>query len=163
ILGATNALNGDKILPVEKTRLTEEQSIQARVSYQMSGGLASLQVKFSEEEGMLSEQVRTLFFIIGLILVSGISDSWGFFHTAKMWRSEAPILSGLGKSALGFSIGIGSYWLAAKYLTEFGVLSPETQTLIWFGTTIMGVAFISGKFLQWHALDQIIAVVVLLG
>jgi predicted RNA methylase len=49
ILGATNALNGDKILPVEETRLTEGRIIQARVSYQMSGGLASLQVRLSEE------------------------------------------------------------------------------------------------------------------
>jgi predicted RNA methylase len=49
ILGATNALNGDKILPVEETHVTEGQIIQARVSYQMSGGLASLQVKFPEE------------------------------------------------------------------------------------------------------------------
>jgi len=48
-LGATNALNGDKILPVEEARITEGQIIQARISYQMSGGLASLQVKFSEE------------------------------------------------------------------------------------------------------------------
>jgi hypothetical protein len=56
-----------------------------------------------------------------------------------------------------------SYWLAAKYLNEFGVLSPEAQTLIWFGATIVGVAFISRKFLQWQTIDQIIAVVVLLG
>jgi len=49
ILGATNALNGDKILPVEETRLAEGQIIQTRVSYQMSGGLASLRVTLSEE------------------------------------------------------------------------------------------------------------------
>jgi hypothetical protein len=49
ILGATNTLNGDKILPVEETRLTEGRIIQARVSYQMSGGLASLRVTLSEE------------------------------------------------------------------------------------------------------------------
>jgi predicted RNA methylase len=49
ILGATNALNGDKILAIEEARITEGQVIQARVSYQMSGGLASFQVKFSEE------------------------------------------------------------------------------------------------------------------
>lgn len=112
---------------------------------------------------MLSEQVRPLLFIIGLTLVSGIGDSQGFIHAAKMWRSGALILSDLGKSALGFSVGIGSYWLAAKYLNEFGVLAPETQTLIWFGVTMVGVAFISGKFLQWQPIDQIIAVVVLLG
>jgi hypothetical protein len=112
---------------------------------------------------MLSEQIRSLLIIIGITLVSGLGDSRGFIHAAKMWRSGDLILSELGKSALGFSVGIGSYWIAAKYFTEFGVLSPETQTLIWFGTTIVGVAFISGNFLQWQTIDRIIAVVVLLG
>ncbi|HKX32413.1 MAG TPA: hypothetical protein VJ302_32300 [Blastocatellia bacterium] len=112
---------------------------------------------------MLSGQVKLLSFIIGLTLISGLGDSWGFIHAAKMWRSGTLILSELGKSALGFGIGIGSYWLAAKYLTEFGVLSPETQTLIWFGTTIVGVAFISGQFFQWPALNQAVAVFILLG
>lgn len=45
VLGATNALNGDKVLPIDKIRLTKGQIIQVRVSYQMGGGLASLQVK----------------------------------------------------------------------------------------------------------------------
>jgi hypothetical protein len=49
ILGATHSLNGDKILAVEEARITEGQVIQARVGYQMSGGLASFQIKFSEE------------------------------------------------------------------------------------------------------------------
>jgi len=80
-----------------------------------------------------------------------------------MWRSGDLDLSELGKSALGFSVGIGAYWLAAKYLYEFGVLAPETQTLIWFGATMVGVAFISGKFFQWQTIDQAVAVVVLLG
>jgi hypothetical protein len=112
---------------------------------------------------MLSEQVRSLLLIIGLTLVSGMGDSQGFIHAAKMWRSGALTLSELGQSALGFSIGIGSYWLAAKYLTELGVLSPETQTLIWFGTTIVGVALINGKFLRWQTIDQMVAIIVLLG
>ncbi len=50
ILGATNALNGDKVLPVDETRLTEGQIIHAKVSYQMGGGLASLQVKLSQAD-----------------------------------------------------------------------------------------------------------------
>ena len=58
ILGATNSLNGDKILPVEETRLAEGQIIQARVSYQMSGGLASLRVTLSEEADKHSAQRR---------------------------------------------------------------------------------------------------------
>jgi hypothetical protein len=102
---------------------------------------------------MLYEQIRLPLLIIGVTLVSGIGDSLGFIYAAKMWRSGDLVLSELGKSALGFSVGIGSYWLAAKYLNEFGVLAPETQTLIWFGATIAGVAFISGQFLRWQAID----------
>jgi hypothetical protein len=112
---------------------------------------------------MQYEQIRLPLFIIGITLVSGIGDSLGFIYAAKMWRSGDLVLSELGKSALGFSVGIGSYWLAAKYLNEFGVLAPETQTLIWFGATMVGVALISGQFLRWQAIDQIVAVVVLLG
>lgn len=112
---------------------------------------------------MQYEQMRLPLFIIGITLVSGLGDSLGFIYAGKMWRSGDLVLSELGKLALGFSVGISSYWLAAKYLNEFGVLAPETQTLIWFGATIVGVAFISGQFLQWQAIDQIVAVVVLLG
>ncbi|MDE2179671.1 MAG: hypothetical protein KGJ40_02340 [candidate division NC10 bacterium] len=49
VLGATNALNGDKVLPIDEIRLTNGQIIQVQVSYQMGGGLASLQVKLLQE------------------------------------------------------------------------------------------------------------------
>jgi predicted RNA methylase len=46
-LGATNALNGDKVLPIEETRLSTGQSVRARVRYQMGSGLSSLHVEVS--------------------------------------------------------------------------------------------------------------------
>ena len=45
VLGATNALNGDKVLPIREIHLREGQIVYARVIYQMGGGLASFQVK----------------------------------------------------------------------------------------------------------------------
>ena len=45
VLGATNALNGDKVLAIRETRLTGGQIVQARVNYQMGGGLASLNLR----------------------------------------------------------------------------------------------------------------------
>jgi hypothetical protein len=48
VLGATNALNGDKILPIEEARVAKGRIIRAGVSYQMSGGLDSLQINLSE-------------------------------------------------------------------------------------------------------------------
>jgi hypothetical protein len=111
----------------------------------------------------MPEQLKLLLFIIAITLLSGLGDARGFIHAATMWQHGKLVLSEFGKSALGFAVGISSYWLAVKYLKEFGIFSPEAQTLIWFGVTMLGVALISGKFLRWQTLDQIIGVVVLLG
>jgi hypothetical protein len=112
---------------------------------------------------MRIEQVGFLTLVVGVTLISGICDSRGFVHAAAMWQEGRLVWSELGKSALGFGVGIGTYWLVVKYLGQFGVLSPETQTLVWFGITIVGVAAVSGRFLLWQAVDQAVAVAVLLG
>jgi hypothetical protein len=46
-LGATNALNGHKILPMKQVRVTRGQALEARVSYRMGGGLSSLRMDFA--------------------------------------------------------------------------------------------------------------------
>jgi Met-10+ like-protein len=46
-LGATGALNGDKIVPIAEARVTPGQIIQARVGYRMGGGLGTLRVGLS--------------------------------------------------------------------------------------------------------------------
>lgn len=110
-----------------------------------------------------NEHIRLLLIIIGLTVVSGIGDAFGFVHAARVWQGGQLIWDELGKSALGFSIGISISWLTIKYLQQFGVFAPETQTLIWFGVTIVSIALISGRFFQWQRLDQLVAVGVLFG
>jgi hypothetical protein len=112
---------------------------------------------------MSTEQVKLLVFITGITLISGIGDSQGFIHAAKMWQNGKIVWDEFSKSALGFVVGIGTYWLAVKYLDEFGVFATETQTLIWFGVTIIGVALISRKFFAWEMIDQVVAIFVFLG
>ena len=112
---------------------------------------------------MSAAQIRLLFLIVGITLISGIGDSQGFIHAAKLWQNGRIVWNEFGKSALGFGVGISTYWLAVRYLSEFGVLSPETQTLIWFGVTIIGVALISRKYFVWQTIDQVIALFVFLG
>ena len=41
VLGATNALNGDKVLPTDEILLAEGDVTEARVRYRMGGGLSS--------------------------------------------------------------------------------------------------------------------------
>lgn len=108
-------------------------------------------------------RAESLAMVVGILIISGIGDSLGFIHAAKMWQGEKLVWSELSASLLGFAVGIGTYLLALRYLKEFAVLAPEVQTLIWFGVTIIGVAAISGKLLRWHTTDQIVALCVLLG
>lgn len=112
---------------------------------------------------MSTEKIKLLSLIVSITLISGIADSQGFIHADRMWQNGKIVWAEFSKSALGFIVGISTYWLAVKYLKEFGVFSPETQTLIWFGITIIGVAFISRKFFVWQTTDQVVSVVVFLG
>jgi hypothetical protein len=112
---------------------------------------------------MSAEQMKLLFLIVAITLISGIADSHGFIHAARMWKNGAIVWNELGKSASGFGVGISTYWLAVKHFQELGAFSPEAQALIWFGVTIIGVALISRTFFVWQTIDQVIAVFVFLG
>ena len=45
VLGATNALNGDKVLPIDELLLAEGDVAEARVRYRMGGGLSSFRAE----------------------------------------------------------------------------------------------------------------------
>jgi protein arginine N-methyltransferase 1 len=49
VLGATNAMNGDKVIPIDETRVEQGGAYRAEVSYRMGGGLESLQVRLVRE------------------------------------------------------------------------------------------------------------------
>jgi hypothetical protein len=109
------------------------------------------------------DQLKSLALIIAITLVSGIADAQGFVHASKIWQNGKLIWDQLGKSALGFSTGIASYWLSLRYMRELGVATPEVQTLTWFAVTLIGVALINGKLFKWPLLDQAVALAVLVG
>lgn len=109
------------------------------------------------------EQLGSYAMIIVLTILSGIADAQGFLHAARIWQNGSLIWVELGRSALGFTIGIMLYWLVLRNMNAVGITSPEIQTITWFGVTLIGVALISGSFLKWTLLDQVIAVLVLFG
>src|SRR5690606_40912759 len=95
---------------------------------------------------MMSEQVRLLLVVVGITILSGLGDSQGFIHASKIWVNNKLDWNELGKSAIGFAIGISLYWVALKYMNAAGIVSPEIQTLVWFSVTLLGVALISRNF-----------------
>jgi hypothetical protein len=112
---------------------------------------------------MIGLDVKALMLIVGTALLSGFGDSQGFVHSSSMWQSGRFVARECVKSAAGFAVGIGSYWFCVRYLKQCGVLAPETQTLIWFAVTMLGIALASGEWLRWHRADQAVALVVVLG
>ena len=111
----------------------------------------------------MPEQTNLLILILGITVLSGLGDSQGFLHAAKIWRDGKLIWEELVKSALGFTFGIILYWIAIRFLQQFGIFSAETQTILWFGITLIGIAIFSGKFFRWALIDQIVAIAVLAG
>lgn len=106
---------------------------------------------------------KTALLIVATALLSGLGDSQGFVHSANVWQSGKFVVVECVKSAAGFAVGIGSYWLCIRYLKACGILAPETQTLLWFAATMIGVALASGECLRWRVSDQAVAMAVLLG
>ena len=101
--------------------------------------------------------------IFVLIVLSGFADSLGFVYAAKVWQKDTLSWIDFGKSALGWGLGISLYVVSLKFMARAGITSAEMQTIVWFAMTIIGVVIFSGKFLSWPRLEQLVAVLVLVG
>lgn len=108
-------------------------------------------------------KLGTIFIIIIITLISGLADSQGFIHSSQVWKNDKFIFAEAIQSLLGFVIGTAVFWFAIKYMQHVGVISAEIQTILWFIITIIGVAAVSGKFVQWNIIDQLIAIGVFVG
>jgi len=100
---------------------------------------------------------------VALTLASGLADSYGFVHAARVWNGGRLIPGELGRSSVGFALGITIYWIVIRFLEQLGVHSVAIQTVGWFGATLVGVAVVTGEFREWGTANQIIALGVALG
>jgi hypothetical protein len=112
---------------------------------------------------MLWDQLRLALFIVGLTVLSGFSDAQGALYAAKVWQEGKVVWLELGRSALGFGVGISLYWIALRYMSELGIVAVEVQVIIWFGVMLIGVSLVSGMFFTWPRIDQGVALLVLVG
>ena len=101
--------------------------------------------------------------VLVLIALSGFADSLGFVYAAKTWQAGVLSWPDVGRSALGWILGMTMYVIALKYMARLGVTSAEMQTVVWFAMTIIGVVIFSGRFFSWPRLEQAVAVLVLVG
>jgi hypothetical protein len=108
-------------------------------------------------------QAPALILIIVFTVLSGLGDAAGFIYASKVWHEGRFVWIESLKCIAGFQFGMVMYWFALWKLNEHGVVAVEVQTLFWFVATIVGVALISGRLLQWPVVDQAIAGAVMMG
>lgn len=120
-------------------------------------------MRIGKEERMNTHMLFLAILIIVLTLLSGLADAQGFIHAASAWVNGKIIWQEAFKSLLGFGAGALCYILVINFLKQAGIVSAEIQTLLWFSVAIVGVAVISGKFLHWQLLDQVVGLIVLCG
>ncbi len=106
---------------------------------------------------MGEEQIRLVVLILGFTLAAGVLDALAFTYSAGIWQGGRLVPETAFKSGIAFFLGIAMYWCAIRFLGEAGVVQPEIQTLVWFTVTIVGVTMLSGRFVQWPLVDQVIA------
>lgn len=104
-----------------------------------------------------------IFFAILFTLLSGWCDSQGFIYASKSWHNDHFLLGQAIRSLVTFNLGIISYVIAVRFLDQSGIITPEIQFVGWFVVALVGVAFSSGAFFKWQALDQIVGVGVIVA
>jgi hypothetical protein len=99
----------------------------------------------------------TVAVILLLLLMAGLGDAFGYFHSSRVWSEGQPVWEEIGKALAGFGVAIGCHWYAVRHLNTVVALSPEVQTLALFAVTMLGLALVSRQFFHWHPVDQAVA------
>lgn len=107
--------------------------------------------------------MRSFALIVVFTLLCGTGDALGFVHASRCWQDGRFVWAEALKATAAFQFGVVMYLLALRELSAHGVVATETQTLVWFLATIVGVAALSGQALRWHPIDQLVAALVLVG
>ena len=87
---------------------------------------------------MRTEMLVTLGFVVALSCLSGLADARGFLHASRMWRSDGLVWFELARSAAAFVLGMGIYWISARFMHQLGIAAAESRDVEFRGTSTLG-------------------------
>ena len=111
----------------------------------------------------MPELAKNLIMIAIFTAITAYGDSRGFVYGSAAWKNGTISMIDAVKSLSGFAVGAIGFIMMVKYLNRLNLETPEILTLVWFAATIILVAVASGKFLAWPKLDQLVAVMIIVG
>ena len=102
---------------------------------------------------------------IALMALTGIIDGQAFNQVSKIWQQDGfqSQFLYLAKTMIIFAIGFITYIAATFFLHREGLTNPLSITLIWFISTIISLAIISGNFFDLSAIDKIISITAIIS
>lgn len=112
---------------------------------------------------MALDTALSLAAVLVLCVISGLADAQGFVHASHVWRADGVAWAPLGRSGLGFAVGICSYVCSIRFMNRVGLATADLQYLVWFLVTLIGVAVASGSIRRWSRADLVVCVTVVAG
>ena len=101
--------------------------------------------------------------VLVLTVTSGVMDARGFVYAGRAWPDGNLDWTVVGQSMLAFFAGISLYIGAVRFMQAMGLHAVALQSGIWFVATAIGIAALDGTVTQWTRLQQLVAVVVMVG
>ena len=105
----------------------------------------------------------TTLIIIILAIIGGFAESQGYIHASKVWDKGKLVWYHVTMSTLGYVIGTILLFAVIRLLQEAKIFSAELQTIIWFTTTMLGVALVSGKYFSWPLAEKVVSLFIIIG
>ena len=108
-------------------------------------------------------KIKFLLLSVFLMSMAGLADAKGFLHASKVWQNGDFILREVLNTAGSFVCSVSIYIFTLRYLEKAGIVATELQVIFWFTMTVVSVSLMSGRFFQWQPLEQIVALLVVIG
>jgi hypothetical protein len=97
-------------------------------------------------------------------LIAAMIEAYGYTYSFQAFKEPGQVHYHL----LGLSFGIYAVGIIVDYcslyiLSKTHLFIPELLAMIFMVTTIVGIAILSGQFLTWKLIDQLVAGAVVAG
>ncbi len=109
------------------------------------------------------KSLLSAFLVLLLTVTSGVMDARGFVYAGRAWPGGTLDWTAVGQSLVAFFAGISLYIGAVRFMQLMGLNGVALQSGIWFVATAIGIAALDGTVSQWTRLQQVIALVVMVG
>ena len=106
-----------------------------------------------------------LHLITGLVflLIASLADAKAVYYAVRNWSGGKLQYMNVGMTFLFFTVSVLPFIYSVKFFGNAGILSRPIQSLIWFMGTICFVAVLDGTFFEWKKIDQLVALLIVIG